>query len=127
MNTKRIGVILALGAALAMNLVGCKNSSASAATPTDNSNQAAKMVKITVGEGGFSPSSVTVNKGQKLMLLLTRVTDNTCAKKVVFPELSLSKDLPLNSAVSIDIPTDEARKLTFQCGLGMYKGTVVIL
>jgi plastocyanin domain-containing protein len=47
------------------------------------------MVKITVGEGGFSPSSVTVSKGQKLMLMLTRVTDNTCAKKVVFPELGL--------------------------------------
>ena len=51
---------------------------------------------------------------------------NSCAKKVVFPEIKVEKDLPLNQAVAIKVPTGEARTLTFQCGMGMYKSAVVI-
>ena len=127
MNITRTGMLLAMSAGLVVGLVGCKTSSAEMATPMDHSGHAPKMVKVTVGEDGFSPNSVTVNKGDHLMLQFTRVTDKTCAKKVVFPELSLSNDLPLNSAVTVHVPTDETRKLTFQCGMGMIKGSLVIL
>lgn len=84
------------------------------------------VVAVTVGSDGFQPSTVTAAKGQKLTLRFTRTTDSTCAKAVSFPELGIKKDLPLNQPVSIDIPTAEARKLTFQCGMGMYKSSVVI-
>jgi plastocyanin domain-containing protein len=84
------------------------------------------VVAVTVGSDGFQPSTVSAAKGQKLTLTFTRTTDGTCAKAVSFPELGIKKDLPLNQPVSIDIPTSEARKLTFQCGMGMYKSSVVI-
>jgi plastocyanin domain-containing protein len=84
------------------------------------------VVAITVGADGFQPSTVTAAKGQKLTLRFTRTTDSTCAKAVSFPDLGIKKDLPLNQPVSIDIPTAEARKLTFQCGMGMYKSSVVV-
>jgi plastocyanin domain-containing protein len=45
---------------------------------------------------------------------------------VVFPDLKLEKPLPLNTPVSIEVPTGQARTLTFQCGMGMYKSAVVI-
>ena len=44
----------------------------------------------------------------------------------MFPELSIKKDLPLKTAVSIVVPTGEARTLTFQCGMGMYKSKVLV-
>ena len=58
--------------------------------------------------------------------MFIRTTESTCAKQVVFPELKLEKELPLNVPVSLTIPTDDARRLTFQCGMGMYKSAVVI-
>lgn len=84
-------------------------------------------VPVTVDSDGFKPSSVTFPKGQaNAQLVFTRTTDQTCATKVVFPELKIEKDLPKDQAVAIAIPTDKAQTLTFQCGMGMYKSSVVV-
>jgi hypothetical protein len=83
-------------------------------------------VPVTAGEDGFKPSSVTFAKGSAGKLVFTRTTDDTCATEVVFPELDIKKELPKGKPVTVDIPTDKAQKLTFQCGMGMYKSSVVI-
>ena len=83
-------------------------------------------VAITVDADGFKPSAVTFKKGAPATLVFTRTVDDTCATEVVFPELSIKKDLPKNTPVSITVPTDKEQKLTFQCGMGMYKSSVVV-
>ncbi len=83
-------------------------------------------IPVTADDKGFSPSSVTVPKGSTAALVFTRTTDDTCATEVVFPELDIKKELPKGKPVKIDIPTDQERKLTFQCGMGMYKSSVVV-
>ena len=44
------------------------------------------------------------------------------------PETGITtlKDLPKNTPVKIDVPTDKEQKLTFQCGMAMYKSSVVV-
>lgn len=84
------------------------------------------VVPITADSDGFKPSSVTFPKGATAKLVFTRTTDDTCATEVVFPELDLKKDLPKGTPVTIEVPTDKERTLTFQCGMGMYKSSVVI-
>lgn len=84
------------------------------------------QVDVTASDKGFQPSSVTFKKDAPATLVFTRTTDDTCATEVVFPELSLRKDLPKNQPVAISVPTDKERTLTFQCGMGMYKSSVVI-
>jgi plastocyanin domain-containing protein len=85
-----------------------------------------QQTKVLVDDKGFTPSHVDVQKGKPASLVFVRTTDDTCAKEVVFPDLKLEKDLPLRTAVAIDIPTGDARTLTFQCGMAMYKSAVVI-
>jgi plastocyanin domain-containing protein len=84
---------------------------------------------VAVGEHGFLPTSLTLPKGaagSTIAVTFERTTDETCAKEVVFPDLGIKKNLPLNKPVTIDVPTDASRTLTFQCGMAMYKGALVV-
>ena len=83
-------------------------------------------VQVIADEHGFKPSSVAFKKGAPAQLEFLRTSDETCATEVVFPELNVKKDLPKGKPVTIDVPTDKDQKLTFQCGMGMYKSSVVI-
>lgn len=83
-------------------------------------------IPITASTKGFEPSSVKVKKGAPATLVFTRTSDDTCATEVVFPELSIKKDLPKGVAVAIAVPTEKEQTLTFQCGMGMYKSSVVV-
>lgn len=106
-----VGIVVAVAL-----LSGCKSGGATAGG----------KVSIVADSQGFSPSSVEVPKGAPLELVFTRTTDDTCATAVVFPELAIKKELPLKSAVSITVPTGEARTIGFQCGMGMYKSKIVV-
>jgi len=113
---------------VAMALPACSKASATTAPAAKTwvSADGTKNYDVTVGEHGFVPSTVTLAKGEKAALEFTRTTDHTCATAVVFPELSIKKDLPLNVAVAVNVPTDAARTVGFECGMGMYKSSVVI-
>ncbi|MDF2696459.1 MAG: hypothetical protein K0S65_4842 [Labilithrix sp.] len=112
-----------LAVALGLSAAGCKEKAApeSASAPLPPG-----AIAVTADENGFKPSSVTFKKGAPASLVFTRTSDETCATEVVFPELHVKKDLPKGKAVVIDIPTDKDQKLTFQCGMGMYKSSVVV-
>jgi plastocyanin domain-containing protein len=107
-----------------LTILGACDKKADATTTT--SSNGSRSVPVTVDGKGFTPSSVDVRKGEKVQLVFTRTTDDTCATEVVFPELNVKKALPLKTAVAIDVPTDAARTLTFQCGMAMFKSKLVI-
>ncbi|WP_394848793.1 cupredoxin domain-containing protein [Pendulispora brunnea] len=83
-------------------------------------------LKVEANEKGFTPSAISVKKGAPSHLVFTRTSEHTCATEVVFPDLGINKELPLNKPVSIDIPADQDKTLTFACGMNMYKGQVVV-
>lgn len=83
-------------------------------------------LKVIADEKGYTPSSVTIPKGQPATIEFTRTTDKTCAREAVFPDLNIKKDLPLNTPVAVSVPAGEAKTYTFQCGMAMYKGSVVV-
>ena len=101
---------------------GCKDKAAATGAVT----LPPGAVQVTADESGFKPSAVTFKKGAPASLVFLRTSDDTCATEVVFPELNLKKDLPKGKPVTIDVPTNKEQRLTFQCGMGMYKSAVVI-
>src|SRR4051794_24130202 len=88
--------------------------------------QGDQVVPVVADERGFTPAAIETQHGSKLTLRFTRTTDATCADKVVFPEAGIEQALPLKQPVDVVVPTDKARTLAFQCGMGMFKSAVVI-
>jgi plastocyanin domain-containing protein len=129
---KKLSIAIALGVGLGA-LVACNSQPAAAsgggaqpsATPTATPS-AARVIEVKVDGSGYTPSQIDVRAKEAVTLRFRRVSDDTCAKKVVFPETKLERELPLNQPVDVPIPTDSARSLAFQCGMGMYKSSVVI-
>jgi len=120
-------LLLVLGVAAVLGLVACDKKAdpvGADAAPVAVADKGA--IAVVVDSDGFKPSSVKLKKGTPATLVFTRTTDETCATEVVFPQLDIKKDLPKNTPVTITVPTDKEQKLTFQCGMGMYKSSVVI-
>jgi plastocyanin domain-containing protein len=87
---------------------------------------AASLTQVTVDERGFTPNSIAVSQGQSTTLEFVRTSDGTCAKEVVVPALGVSKALPLHTPVDVSIPAGDAKTYAFACGMGMFKGQVVV-
>ena len=107
------------------------SASTTAAIPGASSSASALVIEgrridIVADEKGFTPSTVNVKKGETTTLVFTRTSKNTCADAVMFPELKIDKMLPLNTAVAIIVPVDQAHTYAFQCGMGMYKSKVLV-
>jgi len=123
---KHLTLALALALGLTSLATACESKSTAAPAASETAAQSAKVIDVKVDGSGFSPSSISVKAHDKATLRFTRTSDETCAKKVVFPDLKVEKDLPLNQAVDVTIPTESARTLAFQCGMGMFKSKVVV-
>lgn len=111
-----------------VGLAGCgtdKPASGGAATMTTAADGTREM-KITVSEKGYDPAALSAPAGQKVRLTFTRVSDEGCGQQVAFPSLNIKKDLPLNKPVSVDLTMPASGNLGFTCGMGMYKGSVVV-
>jgi plastocyanin domain-containing protein len=118
--------LAAIALAFALASQGCKGNGSASASTSNGAPLASMSVNIEANEKGFTPSSFDLQKGAPATLIFRRTTDKTCATEVVFPELKLTKDLPLMVPVPVEVPTGEARTVVFQCGMGMYKGKAVI-
>lgn len=82
--------------------------------------------ELAVTDSGFVPAIITVPAGKPIMLVVTRKTDQTCAREIVFPEQGIRKALPLNEAVEIALPASPKGEMDYVCGMDMLKGIVVV-
>lgn len=85
-----------------------------------------RTVKIRVDKNGFSPSTIDVEPDHKLNLVFTRANDDNCGSVVVFPKLKIRKSLPVGKDVIVSVIPRASGQLTFACGMGMYKGSIVV-
>ena len=90
---------------------------------------ATKVVELTAKQWNFSPSTIEVQKGQMVHLIIKSV-DGTHG--FYLPDFDISKTLTPNQPVIVDFKADKAGTFTFSCNLfcgeghtGM-KGTLIV-
>lgn len=83
-------------------------------------------IEVTVDKNGYTPSVVEVAKAGKVKLLFKRTSAVGCGGRVVFPTLGIEKDLPVGTVVAIEVEAKAGERLAFTCGMGMYKGALVV-
>jgi hypothetical protein len=81
-------------------------------------------VDVKVTGSGFVPKRIEAAAGATVKLRFTRTSRDTCATQVVFPGLGMTRDLPLDTPVEVEVVVPKGA-LAFTCGMHMLKGSVV--
>jgi plastocyanin domain-containing protein len=81
-------------------------------------------VRITVTKNGFEPFHVQAAKGKPLTLVITRVTDQTCATEIVIPDADLNVPLPLNQPVTVSFTPNRSGEIRYSCAMKMFQGVI---
>ncbi|MCC6484268.1 MAG: cupredoxin domain-containing protein [Armatimonadetes bacterium] len=84
-----------------------------------------QTAQVTVTADGYEPSTLNLKKDVRAKITFTRKVDSECASEVVFPDYKVRKKLPLNKPVVVEF-TPKAGTFKFTCGMGMYKGKLVV-
>jgi plastocyanin domain-containing protein len=89
---------------------------------------APRKVEIKVTVDGFKPQQVKLKKGERVTLVFTRVTDDTCITAIDIPAEKVAKlDLPLNRPVPVTITPAKAGTERFHCSeMGMGDGKLIV-
>lgn len=77
-------------------------------------------------EGGYSPSTIVIRKGNKTTINFTRTDPSTCLEEVVLSDFKIRKYLPLKEKVSIEITPQKTGEFGFECGMGMFHGKLIV-
>lgn len=113
-NLRPFALLIAASLALVLVAVGCGGGGVQ------------KRVAVEVTQDGFVPKEITAKVGQPITLVVTRKTDLTCAKQIVFADLGVSKDLPMNQAVEVTVTPTQAGDLRFACDMDMVAGKLIV-
>jgi len=79
-------------------------------------------VEIVVDNGVYSPSNIELSLGQSIKLKFLRKDPSPCAEKVIFDDLGVSLDLPINKEAGITIKPEKSGDYVFNCQMKMYIG-----
>ena len=85
-----------------------------------------RQIEISVTAKGFEPARIEVLKDQPLRLVVTRKTDQTCAKQIVIPEANIKADLPLDKPVTLSFTPKRSGELKYTCGMNMLTGVLQV-
>ncbi|WP_370304169.1 cupredoxin domain-containing protein [Pleurocapsa sp. CCALA 161] len=83
-------------------------------------------ITVTV-DGGYEPSQIVVQSGQKVRLNFDRQDASSCLEEVRFPDFHIAQTLPLNRVTPIEFTPEKAGKYEFTCGMNMFRGVVEVL
>jgi len=111
---------------IVLTVVACVFLGACRGEPATPPPSPVQTVKIVVGEQAYEPAKVTLRAGVPARLTFVRTTDKGCGTEVVFPSLNITRALPLNQPVDIDLTPAKTGDIAFACGMDMFQGSIVV-
>ncbi len=95
---------------------------------TDNRNVKSKIqrIRVEITERGYQPSTLRIKRGIPARLTFVRRVEGTCTSEVVFPDYGISRKLPLNKTVVINLTPKKSGEFTFACGMNMVRGKLIV-
>ena len=89
------------------------------ASPAIAAAPAAGKVAVSVTDEGFVPDRIPARRGQPLTLAITRTTDRTCAREIMFQGQDGKTPLPLGKTVEVTYTPKTSGDIKFGCAMGM--------
>jgi plastocyanin domain-containing protein len=86
----------------------------------------ADVIEITVENGVYTPSRIEMKLGQSIKLVFLRKDPSPCAEKVIFDQLGINLDLPVNKKVEVSLKPGSTGEFSFTCQMKMYTGNLVV-
>jgi len=86
----------------------------------------AEPVEIIVADGVYTPAYIEQPQGQALVLRFLRRDPSPCAEQVLFADLGINAELPLNQPVDVLVPAQRPGEYGFGCQMQMYRGTLIV-
>ncbi|WP_299975573.1 cupredoxin domain-containing protein [uncultured Pseudoteredinibacter sp.] len=83
-------------------------------------------VTIVVDNGTYEPSRIQLAASQDTTLRFVRKDASPCAATVVFSDIDISEELPLNKPKDISLPPLPSGEYLFSCQMQMYRGTLIV-
>ena len=86
----------------------------------------AKGPTVEITTSGYKPDTITAVVGKPVTITFIRRTDQTCGTEIVFPDLKITKPLPLDKPVEVTVTPKRTGELRFTCGMDMLRGKVLV-
>jgi hypothetical protein len=79
-------------------------------------------IVIELTEAGFVPNRIPAEVGKPITLAITRKTDGTCAREILFKGQPGKTELPLDKEVEVTYTPRASGTVPFGCAMGMMVG-----
>lgn len=83
-------------------------------------------VTVVVDNGSYQPSRIRIVAGKAATLRFLRKDASPCAATVVFADLDIAEELPLDQPKAIELPPLAVGDYPFTCQMQMYRGELVV-
>lgn len=85
------------------------------------------IISIEVKDGVYIPARIEVPADQEITLAFLRKDPSSCSEYVVFDQLNVSAQLPLNKIHNISLGKLSPGIYPFTCQMHMYRGELVVV
>lgn len=88
--------------------------------------QEVQVIRIVQNATGYSPSQLTVKKGQPVKLIVDSEDSYTCARSFMMPKAGIRKTLDPGENV-FEFTPNKVGTIPFSCSMGMYRGVINVV